>query len=138
MFGPNPLRPEGVPDSERVVFSGDLVRRDRDGFLFHIGRRDNMIKSLGYRVSPDEVVSALFDSGEVVEAVVLGETDARRGEIIVAHVVLASDGSLERLRAFCGVEMPRYLQPGRFETHEALPRTSSGKFDLVALAGTAV
>jgi len=133
VFRPNPLRPAGAPDAERVVFSGDLVRRDADGFLYFVGRRDRMIKTLGYRVSPDEVAEALYASGEIAEAVVTSEPDEMRGERIVAHVVLVPGGALERLEAFCRAELPRYMQPSRFETPAELPRTTSGKYDPVAL-----
>jgi amino acid adenylation domain-containing protein len=135
VYRPNPLRPPGTPDTERVVFSGDLVRRDAEGFIYHVGRRDKMIKSLGFRVSPDEVASAIFASGQVAEVVVTSEDDEARGERIIAHVVLAADGTLDRLKVFCGTEMPRYMQPGRIEVHETLPRTSSGKHDPKQLAG---
>jgi acyl-coenzyme A synthetase/AMP-(fatty) acid ligase len=134
VYRPNPLRPPGTPDTERVVFSGDLVRRDADGFIYHVGRRDKMIKSLGFRVSPDEVASVVFASGQVAEVVVTSEPDAARGELIVAHVVLAAGGALDRLKIYCGTEMPRYMQPGRIEVHETLPRTSSGKHDPKRLA----
>jgi amino acid adenylation domain-containing protein len=134
VYRPNPLRPTGAPDTERVVYSGDLVRRDADGFLYHVGRRDKMIKSLGFRVSPDEVASIVFASGQVAEVVITSEPSEARGEAIVAHVVLAANGTLDRLKVFCGTEMPRYMQPGRIEVHAALPRTSSGKHDPKALA----
>jgi amino acid adenylation domain-containing protein len=133
VFRPNPLRPAGAPDGERVVFSGDLVQRDAEGFLYFAGRRDRMIKTLGYRVSPDEVAEALYASGEVGEAVVTSEPDEVRGERIVAHVVLVVGGSLERLTQFCRVELPRYMQPSRFEVRDTLPRTGSGKHDTRAL-----
>ena len=129
VFRPNPLKPAGTPDAERVVFSGDLVRRDREGFLYFVGRRDRMIKTLGYRVSPDEVVDALHASGEIREAVVTTEPDELRGDLIVAHVVLDPAGALANLEAFCRAELPRYLQPARFEVHRQLPRTASGKYD---------
>ncbi len=135
-FRTNPLRPAGTPDSERVVFSGDLVRRDAEGFLYFVGRRDRMIKTLGHRVSPDEVAEALYASGEVVEAVVTAAPDDVRGEQIVAHVVLAAGGSLERLEAFCRAELPRYMQPARFAQRDALPRTGTGKHDARALQAT--
>lgn len=133
VFRPNPLRPPGTPDRERVVHSGDLVRRDAEGLLVFVGRRDALIKSLGFRVSPDEVVEALHASGEVVEAAVTPEPDADRGEAIVAWVVLRPEGSAQRLARFCRAEMPRHLQPKRIETLERLPRLGSGKFDLAAL-----
>jgi amino acid adenylation domain-containing protein len=129
VFRPNPLRPAGAPDSERVVFSGDLVYRDEDGDLFFVGRSDALIKTLGYRISPDEVVEVLYGSGQVVEAVVTSEPDEVRGARIVAYVVLRRDGSLERLEAFTAEELPRYMRPARIEAREALPRTTSGKHD---------
>jgi acyl-CoA ligase (AMP-forming) (exosortase A-associated) len=128
-FRPNPLRPPGAPDSERVVFSGDLVRRDSQGFLYFVGRRDRMIKTLGFRVSPDEVAEALYASGEVAEAVIDAEPDDERGELIVAYVVLSAEGSVERLKAFCRRELPRYMEPSRIEVRSAIPRTPSGKHD---------
>jgi acyl-coenzyme A synthetase/AMP-(fatty) acid ligase len=114
------------------VFSGDLVYRDEEGDLFFVSRPDRMIKTLGYRVSPDEVVDVLYASGEIVEAVVSAEPDEVRGSRIVAYVVLAGDGALDRLQAFCAREMPRYMQPSRIEVREALSRTASGKHDVRA------
>ena len=132
IFRPNPLRPAGTPASERVVFSGDLVYRDEEGDLYFVSRPDRMIKTLGYRVSPDEVVDVLYASGEIVEAVVAAEPDELRGSRIVAYVVLAEDGRLDRLEAFCAREMPRYMQPSRIEIRQALSRTASGKHDVRA------
>lgn len=129
VFRPDPLRRDGA----RVVFTGDLARRDAEGFLYFVGRKDRMIKTLGYRVSPDEVADVLFASGEVGEAAVTAEADTQRGERIVAHVVLTASGSLDRLRAYCDVELPRYMQPARYQVHTALPRTPGGKYDLQAL-----
>jgi amino acid adenylation domain-containing protein len=132
VFRPYPLRPPGAPDVERVVFSGDLVRRGEDGWLYYVARRDRMIKTLGYRVSPDEVAEALYASGQVREGIVGAEPDLERGERIVAYVVLADGGSLELLKAFCHAELPRYMQPSRIEARPHLPRTNSGKHDLNA------
>ena len=131
-FRPNPLRPEGTPDAERVVFSGDLVRTDEDGFLYFVGRRDRMIKTLGFRVSPDEVADVLHASGQVLEVLVGSEPDEARGSLIVAYVVLNEGGSADALEAFARSELPRYMQPGRYEVRDALPRTASGKHDLQA------
>jgi acyl-CoA ligase (AMP-forming) (exosortase A-associated) len=136
VFRPNPLRPPGAPDAERVVFSGDLVRRGEDGWLYYVARRDRLIKTLGYRVSPDEVAEALYASGQVREAIVASEPDPERGERIVVYVVLPDGGSLELLEAFCHAELPRYMQPSRIEVRPELPRTSSGKHDLNAARST--
>jgi acyl-CoA synthetase (AMP-forming)/AMP-acid ligase II len=132
VFRPNPLRPAGTPAGERVVFSGDLVYQDEEGDLFFVSRPDLMIKTLGYRVSPDEVVDVLYASGEIVEAVVAAEPDELRGSHIVAYVVLTADGRLDQLKAFCSREMPRYMQPSRIEVRQALSRTASGKHDVQA------
>ncbi len=118
----------------KVVFSGDMVRRDGEGFLYFVGRRDRMIKSLGYRIGPDEIVDVLHASGEIHEAVVTSEADSVRGERIVAYVVLAAKGSVEALKRFCGAELPRHMQPARIEARESLPRLVSGKYDLTTLA----
>jgi acyl-coenzyme A synthetase/AMP-(fatty) acid ligase len=135
VFRPHPLRPPGGPDAERVVFSGDLVYRDQDGDLFFVGRRDAMIKTLGYRVSPDEVADVLYASGQVVEAIVTAEPDEARGSRIVAYVVLRDDADLERLQAFSAKELPRYMQPSRFEVRPSLSRTASGKHDAAVTTG---
>ncbi len=137
VFRPNPVRATGTPDAERVVFSGDLVRRDADGWLYFVGRSQRMIKTLGYRVSPDEIATVLYASGEVAECIITSEPDEVRGECIVAFVVLVGggDGSLERLRRYAGIELPRHMQPMRYEVRDALPRLPSGKHDLAALRG---
>src|SRR6266566_4650257 len=135
VFRPHPLRASGTPDAERVVFSGDLVRQDADGWLYFVGRSQRMIKTLGYRVSPDEIGTVLYASGEVAECIITSEPDDARGERIVAFVVLAGGGSLDRLRAYVGVELPRYMQPARYEVRDALPRLPSGKHDVAALRG---
>jgi amino acid adenylation domain-containing protein len=116
--------------------SGDLVRRDAEGRLYYVGRRDRMIKTMGMRVSPDEVADVLYASGEVVEAAVTSEPDEERGERIVAHVVLSGTGTLQALKRFAGTELPRYLQPAVWFVRESLPRNASGKHDLQALDGS--
>jgi amino acid adenylation domain-containing protein len=133
VFRPNPLLPPGTPEAERVVFSGDRVFRDEDGDLFFVGRTDAMIKTLGYRVSPDEIVDILYGSGEVVEAVVTSQPDEVRGAAIVAYVVLQESGDLTRLERYCRMEMPRYMQPARIEVRDSLDRTHSGKHDVAAV-----
>jgi amino acid adenylation domain-containing protein len=137
VYRPNPRLPQGVPTAERVVFSGDYVRRDADGDLFFVGRRDTMIKTLGYRVSPDEIVDVLYASGAVAEAVVAAEPDGAKGNRIVAFVVLHEGGQVERVKSFCAAELPRYMHPSRFEVRTELPRTHSGKYDVAATAAKA-
>lgn len=135
VYRPNPLRPAGAPEDERVVFSGDLVRRDAGGRLYYVGRRDRVIKTLGMRVSPDEIADVLYASGQVAEGIIGTEEDEVRGTRIIAYVVLKPDATLPALEGFCRRELPRHMQPARFEVLTEIPRTSSGKFDLRAAQG---
>lgn len=134
VFRPNPFAGPSAP--ARVVYSGDLVRRDEDGRLFYVGRRDRMIKTMGFRVSPDEISDVLQSSGLVTEAAIVTEPDPQRGERIIACIVLREDDMLDQLRRFCGVELPRYMQPVRYVVMSAIPRNLSGKHDIMQLKAT--
>lgn len=133
-FRPNPTPDVADPALARAVRSGDLVRRDAEGRLYYVGRRDHMIKTLGHRVSPDEVADVLFASGVVTDVAITSEPDEVRGERIVAHVILAPGGHLGSLKRWSGLELPRHMQPSRWEVRESIPRISSGKHDLRALS----
>jgi acyl-CoA synthetase (AMP-forming)/AMP-acid ligase II len=117
----------------RAVHSGDMVRRDSDGFLYFVSRRDRMIKSLGFRIGPDEIVDVLYASGDVLETAITTEPDSIRGERIIAYVVLQPGGSKRHLEQFARLELPRHMQPARIEIREALPRLASGKYDIIGL-----
>ena len=127
--------PFAVADAEPriIVYSGDLVRRDAEGLLYYVGRRDRMIKTLGFRVSPDEICDVIQASGDVRDAAVVSTPDPVRGEAIVACVVLREPDALERLVRFCRVELPRHMQPVRYVVRDAIPRTASGKHDIITL-----
>lgn len=117
----------------RVVHSGDMVRRDRDGLLYYVSRRDRMIKSLGFRIGPDEIVDVLYASGDILETAIATEPDPIRGERIIAYVVLKPGGSKDHLKDFVRLELPRHMQPARVDICEELPRLPSGKYDMAAL-----
>jgi amino acid adenylation domain-containing protein len=117
----------------RAVYTGDLARRDAEGRLFHCGRRDAVIKTLGFRVSPDEISDVIFSSAQVAECAVHGVEDPMRGQVIVAHLVLNPEGTLDGVRAIIGRELPRHMHPSRMIEHQSLPRTPNGKIDLPAL-----
>ena len=132
---PNPLLPPELGDSERVCYSGDLVKMDEDGFLYFVGRRDTMIKSSGYRISPTEVEEAIFSSGQVRNAAVIGIPDDVLGQAIKAFVVgIEGDGvNTDEVLAHCASKLPRYMLPKAIEVLSEMPRTSSGKVDYPAL-----
>jgi acyl-CoA synthetase (AMP-forming)/AMP-acid ligase II len=127
VFKPDPRD----PNAPLVVYSGDLVRKDADGFLYFVGRRDQQIKSHGFRMSPEEVEEAVNRSGMVAEVIVRGIPDELAGQVVVAHVVARNPEtfSVADLKSFCETEMPRYMVPKHIEVHEKFPRTSSGKVD---------
>jgi acyl-CoA synthetase (AMP-forming)/AMP-acid ligase II len=132
---PNPLLPPEMGDCEKVCYSGDLVKMDEEGFLYFIGRRDTMIKSSGFRISPTEVEEVLFQTGKLRGAAVIGIPDEVLGQVIKAFVV-PRDGeplSTESLLATCAEKMPRYMVPKFVEVLSELPKTSSGKVDYPAL-----
>jgi len=132
---PNPLLPPELGDCEKVCYSGDLVKMDEGGFLYFIGRRDTMIKSSGFRISPTEVEEVLFQSGKLRGAAVIGIPDETLGQTIKAFVVARDGNALDTdaLLAHCAEKMPRYMVPKTLEVLSDLPKTSSGKVDYPAL-----
>lgn len=131
VYRPNPFAPEGTLNRDVVVYSGDLVSRDEEGFLYFVGRRDEQIKTEGYRVSPQEVEDLLCASPYVQEAAVFGKKDPVLGHRIVAVVSLngTADGSPEKIKEFCGQKAPHYMVPREIHVLSDLPHTSSGKLD---------
>lgn len=131
-FRPLPGRPGGLPFAEMAVFSGDTVMADSDGYLYFVGRSDEMIKVSGYRISPTEIEEALYSSGRVAEAAVAAIPDARDGHAIVAWVLPSGDMTLteDEVRAVCRERLARYMQPTvvRIVSH-SLPRNGNGKLD---------
>jgi amino acid adenylation domain-containing protein len=127
------LRPDPQPQAghagDKVLFTGDLVRADRDGFLYFVGRRDEMIKVGAHRVFPAEVEAVLADCPGVIEAAVVAEPDAMLGAVVAAHVVAAGAlrGDARAILAFCRKRLPDYMIPRRVYFHEALPKTATGK-----------
>jgi acyl-CoA ligase (AMP-forming) (exosortase A-associated) len=132
---PHPFLPPELGDVEKVCYSGDLVQMDDDGFLYFVGRRDNMIKSSGFRISPTEVEEVLFQSGNLQGAAVIGVPDALLGQAVAAFVV-PKDGSEvdpDALRTFCAERIPQHMVPKSIEILNSLPKTSSGKVDYQTL-----
>jgi len=132
----SPARPGGLALPEPAVFSGDIVRTDEAGFLYFVGRTDDMIKTSGYRVSPTEVEEVLFETGLVREAAAVGLAHATLGQEIAVAAVPAGDGPLatDALRAACMQQLPRYMVPARLVAYSALPRSPNGKIDRRKLA----
>jgi acyl-CoA ligase (AMP-forming) (exosortase A-associated) len=127
-----PGRETGLVLPEIAVFSGDTVRIDDEGFLYFIGRRDEMMKTSGYRVSPTEVEEVLYATKMVGECVAFGIDDDRLGQAIRVIATPPSDGKLDpvALLAECRTRMPAYMVPTGIDVHEGpLPRNPNGKID---------
>jgi len=111
------------------LWTGDLARRDEDGFFFHEGRSKDILKIGGHRVSPIEIEHVLGRHPDVAESAVVGVAHELMGEVPAAFVVLrpgASPGD-EDLRRFCREQLPSYKVPVSFTRVAALPRNEAGK-----------
>lgn len=113
------------------LHSGDLFRRDEQGFLYFVGRKDDMIKTRGERVSPAEVEAFLLALDGVVEAAAAGLPDEIFGQAIRAFVVLSRPGLLTEndVLKYCAGCMENYMVPRQVVILDELPRTPNGKLD---------
>ena len=130
-FKQAPGKPGGAPLPEMAVWSGDLARTDEDGFIYFLGRNDEMIKTSGYRVSPTEVEEVVFQTGLISEAAAIGLPDDELGQII-AVVVAPLDGErvdTQALTEACRKMLPLYMVPSVIHEWDTLPRNPNGKID---------
>ncbi|MCC6191140.1 MAG: long-chain fatty acid--CoA ligase, partial [Anaerolineales bacterium] len=118
------------------LHTGDLVYRDDAGYLFLVGRTYETINVAGHKVYAPEVERALASHPAVAEAAVVGQPDALRGEMLVAHVVLKAgrQASIAELRAHCETRLAAHKLPRRMRFVGDLPRTATGKVNKQALS----
>lgn len=138
-FRPAPGREAGLPLPELAVWSGDTVRRDSEGYLYFIGRSDEMIKVSGYRISPTEIESVVQATGLVLEAAVFGVDDGQLGQAIALVASVADPESLDPalLLAECRRRLPAYMVPAHVTLQgDSLPRNPNGKIDRKLLRQT--
>ncbi len=112
--------------------TGDLGRRDEDGYLWFLGRRDDVISSAGYRIGPGEIEDCLIKHPAVAQAAVIGSPDELRGEIIKAYVVLATGevASAEQkasIQQHVKQNLAAYEYPRAIRFIDSLPMTTTGK-----------
>lgn len=132
-----PGRDAGLMLPEIAVFSGDTVRMDEAGFLYFIGRRDEMIKTSGYRVSPTEVEEVIYATRLVGECVAFGVEHPTLGQAIQVIAAAGADGDPDAvaLLAECRARMPAYMVPASIIVRTGpLPRNPNGKIDRRGLA----
>jgi acyl-CoA ligase (AMP-forming) (exosortase A-associated) len=130
-FRPAPSREDGLCITEMAVWSGDVVVRDESGFLYFVGRKDEMIKTSGYRVSPTEIEEVVYETGLVRDAVALGIDDPRIGQHVVLVVSPSEGRQLDpaSLLAELRKQLPLYMVPKEVVVKSDLPRSPNGKFD---------
>ncbi|HEX6710048.1 MAG TPA: AMP-binding protein [Rubrobacter sp.] len=132
-YRPNPLAPPELLDVERVVYSGDTVKRDEEGYFYFLGREDAMIKNQGYRLSPEEVENLLLGSGLVHEACAFGVENPAVGQDVIAVISLKDGGDtgevVDSIRGYAIKNGPPYMIPKEILVRDELPKTGSGKID---------
>ena len=133
---PDPLWSVPANPAPLVVFTGDLGHKDEVGLLYLHGRRDRQMKSMGVRVSPDEIEMQLLCSGAVRELAVVARPHDMLGDLIVAIVSLPDtdpQAALKALKRHARETMSPYMQPRDYRVLPALPRNPNGKVDYPAL-----
>lgn len=135
-FRPRPGAAGDDVEAQIAVWSGDSVRMDEEGFLYFVGRRDSMIKTSGYRVSPTEVEEIAYASGLIGEAIALGIAHPVLGQaiVVVATPQVGENLDSEALLACYRRDLPGFMVPHRIIARDALPRNANGKLDREALA----
>jgi acyl-CoA synthetase (AMP-forming)/AMP-acid ligase II len=128
------LKP-GILPGEKVLYTGDLFKMDEEGFLYFVGRKDDMIKTKGERVSPKEVEEAIHALEGVAEAAVIPVPDEILGQAIKAYVVPKNGYSLKEkeLILHCKKMLEDFAVPKYFEIRDSLPKNASGKIDKLLL-----
>ncbi|MCP8686791.1 acyl-CoA ligase (AMP-forming), exosortase A system-associated [Marinobacterium sedimentorum] len=138
-FRPVPAQADGLVFKELAVWSGDTVTRDEEGYLYFVGRRDQMIKTSGYRVSPDEIEEMAYQSGLIREAAAVGLPHATLGQAILLIVTVpattdSTESCLDALLQRCREQLPNFMVPHKCILETELPRNPNGKIDRRLLA----
>lgn len=129
------LRPGPLP-GEMVLYTGDQCKLDEEGYLYFVGRTDDIIKSRGEKVAPKEVESAIVDIPGVKEAAVVGVPDALLGQAVKAFVVLEQGAILTEREIVieCARRLESFMVPKAVQLIAELPKTSTGKIKKTGLA----
>jgi len=116
---------------ETMLFTGDYFKQDKDGFLYFIGRKDEMIKCKGERVSPKEIEDVICEMESVSEAAIIGVDDQIAGQAIYAFVVLRTGQTVSpnKIRKYCSQNLEDFKTPSKVLVMNNLPKTTNGKID---------
>lgn len=130
------LRDGGFPWPERVLHTGDLFTSDEEGYLYWVGRKDDIIKTRGEKVSPKEVEEVLYSLPQIADAAVIGIPDPILGSAIKAFVTLKPGSSItvQEVLRHCKERLEDFMVPKQVEICETMPKTGTGKISKRALA----
>jgi acyl-CoA synthetase (AMP-forming)/AMP-acid ligase II len=130
------LKPGPFP-GEKVLYTGDLFRMDQDGYLYFFGRKDDIIKTRGEKVSPKEVEDVLYSLPGIAEAAVIGVPDEVLGQAIRAVVTLREGTQLTEkdVLRHCAEHLENFMVPQSVIFMSSLPKTGSGKINKKVVAG---
>ena len=137
-FKAAPGQPNGIMVPELAVWSGDSVKKDKDGYLYFVARQDEMMKTSGYRVSPMEIEEILYEHQDVAEAACFGAPHTELGQAIVAVVCTNSDNCLEEIAKnitrHCQKTMANYMVPKKVIVLKEIPHNANGKIDRASIS----
>lgn len=135
-FKPSPGQLSGLPLTEIAVWSGDTVTMDEEGYLYFVGRKDDMIKTSGYRVSPSEIEEVVYASGLVKETAAIGIEHPTLGQavVVVASPQPEHEFDAQTLIDCCKAQLPNFMVPAKVELLPNLPRNPNGKIDRKVLS----
>jgi len=128
---------DGRYPAERLLYSGDYFRKDDSGFLYFLGRKDDMIKSRGERIGAREIENILCAMDGVAESCVIGVPDDILGQAVKAYVVVMPSYDLteKEVMKYCAANMEIFMVPKYIEFVDKLPVTANGKIDKKQLKG---
>ena len=124
-----PKRVNGIVLDEMAVFSGDTVKKDSEGYLYFIGRKDDMIKSSGYRISPSELEDTVYQQKGVKEVAAIGCKHEQLGQAVV--LIIKGDNAFDEAELIAALkkELPAFMLPHKIIVRDDLPRNPNGKID---------
>lgn len=130
-FKPAPKTLNGLVLTEICVWSGDTVKRDEDGYLYFIGRKDDMIKSSGYRISPTEVEEVIYSTDRVTEAAAIGIPHDTLGQAVVAVLTPKPGVDIDQAAIIqhCKQSLPNFMVPLEVIVTQEMPHNPNGKIN---------
>jgi long-chain acyl-CoA synthetase len=125
----------GLNFSENLLFTGDYFKKDTEGYLYFLGRKDDMIKSRGERLSAKEIENVIYQIEGIIEVAVIGVPDEILGQVIKAYIVKDSDFKIAQkdVLKYCSQHLESFAIPKYIEFVDKIPKTPHGKIDKLTL-----